>query len=191
MISYRTKWEKREQMHRNSSETEDLMRGKKLIGKTSWYKRKAKKDNRQPETDSKGARGKEPKTDRSRPLTERRPSAILSMERTKGDKLITELRRQEQKINKFIMRKVKLVERNGQQVQQMLTNPDPCGDELCERPDCLPCKGTEGKEICRTRIVVYSTRCKICKAEGRDTKYVGETSRSLYERTSEHGMGKT
>lgn len=33
---------------------------------------------------------------------------------------------------------------------------------------------------------MYSTRCKICKTEGKDTRYIGETSRSLYERLAEH-----
>ena len=39
------------------------------------------------------------------------------------------MKEQERELNKLSKKKVKLVEKNGQQVQQMLTNPDNRGNE--------------------------------------------------------------
>ena len=184
IISYMKKWENRAETHRRATETENLRREKKLLGKTSWYKKT--QSNKSGGDQRRNHRGTQPQGGKG--CTNRRPSAVLFIERTRGGKLISRLREKEAEINKLSLRKVKLVERNGRQVQQVLTSPDPWGDEVCERRDCLACEGgdTEGRVICRTRNVVYSTRCKVCKEGGVDTRYIGETSRSLYERISEH-----
>ena len=33
---------------------------------------------------------------------------------------------------------------------------------------------------------MYKTTCKVCKSEGQETAYIGESSRTLHERTAEH-----
>ena len=77
--------------------------------------------------------------------------------------------------------------RSGRQIQKVLKSPDPWDGDLCERLDCLPCKGsTKDRGECRSKNTVYETVCQLCKRQVRDTKYVGETSRSLYERGLEH-----
>ena len=40
--------------------------------------------------------------------------------------------------------------------------------------------------ICRSKNIVYANVCQICKEEGKDTRYIGETGRSLGERAGEH-----
>ena len=189
LVGYKTKWESLSNRHREAGETEESRRIKKLVGKTSWYKTRRGTGDRHPSnTDRHDKRNKEPrdKPDKPTPTIERRPDTVMFVERTAGGALITALRAQERELNKFSSKKVKLVERNGQQVQALLTNPDPWGDTACERRDCIQCTSVEEKTQCRSSNVVYESVCKLCKAEGRTTRYIGETSRSLYERTSEH-----
>ena len=84
-------------------------------------------------------------------------------------------------------KKVKVVERNGDQLAGILTSPNPWGEDRCERQDGLSCKNScseTGK--CRDRNIVYQTTCKLCKVRGETVSYVGETARSLYERCREH-----
>ena len=80
-----------------------------------------------------------------------------------------------------------MVEKNGDQMSQVLTSSNPWGEQRCERHDCLSCTHSE-KEIgqCRKRNLVYETKCKICKERGETSIYIGETARSLYERQREH-----
>ena len=75
--------------------------------------------------------------------------------------------------------RVKIVERNGTAVKQLLQN-DPWAEAKCERPDCYPC-GTGDKHSCFTRNILYSHQCTDCKK-----LYIGESSRSANERGGEH-----
>ena len=45
----------------------------------------------------------------------------------------------------------------------------------------------KGSSKCRKKSAVYETKCQICVSNGsNEGVYVGETSRSLYERSLEH-----
>ena len=97
------------------------------------------------------------------------------------------LREQEKELNKFKKKKVKVVERNGQQVHQILTNPDPWDGEACERHDCLQCQGSsKDKAESRMSKKVYETVCKLCRIQGQSTRYIGVTGHILYKRGAEH-----
>ena len=49
------------------------------------------------------------------------------------------------------------------------------------------CKSTGGKGIsCRTEGTCFEITCQICEKEDKRTIYIGETSRSTYERMLEH-----
>ena len=57
----------------------------------------------------------------------------------------------------------------------------------CGRQKCYVCKSSSGKGIsCRREGVCYEITCKKCDEENRRTIYIGETSRSSFERMSEH-----
>ena len=59
----------------------------------------------------------------------------------------------------------------------------------CQRVTCYHCSNSShGKGIsCRQEGIVYEVRCSICEEEGSTTaRYVGESSRSFYERLGEH-----
>ena len=48
-------------------------------------------------------------------------------------------------------------------------------------------KGEEGlRGRSKTKSVTYVTSCRLCKTQGKQTIYIGESGRSLYERGGEH-----
>ena len=82
----------------------------------------------------------------------------------------------------------------------MLSNKDPRTGQICGRPKCPPCsQGEEVIEDCKATNVLYESLCKDCNPGKKTSKnsslyddraeasiYVGETSRSLFDRSSEH-----
>ena len=101
---------------------------------------------------------------------------------------------------------MKIVERAGVQLQNVLTHANPWRGEDCERTNCLLCttKMSTGKfqaQDCHKRNIVYETNCLTCESKqieeidkleidekekehmkrtAKKFKYIGETSRSAY-----------
>ena len=80
---------------------------------------------------------------------------------------------------------VRVVERSGNSVKEMVVRSNPFKRAKCR---CNVCQlGENGNVNCKSRELVYELTCngmddgKLC-----DQKYIGETSRSLAERISEH-----
>ena len=109
--------------------------------------------------------------------------------------------------------RLKIVERAGDKLQDLLTSSNPWKGKLCERQDCMLCEtkvrtNKNLKQECNKRNLVYETKCQTCedrevkkieedeeKEEGMKKKlkdkikvhkYIGETARSVYERSREH-----
>ena len=109
--------------------------------------------------------------------------------------------------------RLKLVEKAGDKLEDLLTKSNPWQGLDCGRKGCLLCKtklktGRNLSQDCHTRNLVYKSWCMTClrrdeeeieqRFEGdagkiRESKgkirkhlYVGETARSIYERTLEH-----
>ena len=134
---------------------------------------------------------------------------------------------------------LKIVERSGDKLEDLLHKSDPWEDQDCLRSDCITCKtSAESDKIpyknCKKRSIIYETWCKTCqkqelrvqdmlenesdlnlkelfndtpsdseKKSEQDSKgkrkkpesdsqagpyyrYIGESSRSVYERSLEH-----
>ena len=94
--------------------------------------------------------------------------------------------------------KLKVVERAGDSMEGLLHRSNPWSGADCARQKCLLCETKRShpkyeNQSCRKRNVVYITLCETCrievdgKVEG-DTEetrlyqYIGESSRSCYER---------
>ena len=72
----------------------------------------------------------------------------------------------------------------------------------CRRVPCPPCDSSDKRENCRSKNIVYESKCRVCNpvsSQGEDSGhpsnknsspregiYIGETSRSLHERAVEH-----
>ena len=89
------------------------------------------------------------------------------------------------KMGNRVMPKMKLVEQGGLMLRSILTSSDPWRDQPCGHPQCTTCLG-DNPGSCKTRSVVYTNTCMLCKEIGRRTYYVGETGRSLAERNRDH-----
>ena len=104
-------------------------------------------------------------------------------------------------------RRIKVVEMAGSQLSHILPNTNPWAGSGCSRSDCHTCHqggGQDIKEDCFRRNILYESHCGTCAdREGGEEKerrpkngekfkrkgiYVGETSRSLYERCKEHHL---
>ena len=90
------------------------------------------------------------------------------------------MRRLQKDIDKSDL-KIKLVEKAGTTLGNILRTSDPRKERKCNRPDCPVCtSGGEGN--CRTLNVNYEMRCE-CECDG---KYTGTTTRSAYVHGKEH-----
>ena len=80
------------------------------------------------------------------------------------------------------------MERNGTKLESLLVRNNPWASEPCERSTCTVCNQKEvpKQPRCRTRNMTYMNLCMICKKEGKETLYIGETYRSIKERHGEH-----
>jgi hypothetical protein len=92
-----------------------------------------------------------------------------------------------------------VVEQTGVPLSALLVDPLPGGQDLCEKPDCNPCRtGTTRRLSCHRSSLggcVYNCLCITCKAKGEEdgrermSYYHGRTSRCLYTRQREHFEG--
>ena len=117
------------------------------------------------------------------------------------------------RLSEVTQNKIKIVEKAGLKLQDLLHKADPWQGMDCQRAGCLLCltKLATGRQLgqdCHKRNVVYETSCLTCARKqdeeieemhrGDEEKiremkkrtmrylYVGETARSTYERAFEH-----
>ena len=81
------------------------------------------------------------------------------------------------------------MEEKGDAIKDQVWSSNPWAGLDCERHDCLVCytkdQGATGQD-CRARGVLYENTCGLCKAKGKEVKYVTESGRSTAERSAEH-----
>ena len=94
---------------------------------------------------------------------------------------------------------MRVTERGGTQLAGLLSNKNLWSGTKCGRGECRPCQQTEEQlENCKRRNILYESECQRCNGpegeqdmEVNDKReqpsiYVGESCRSLCERSSEH-----
>ena len=127
---------------------------------------------------------------------------------TKNSELARRFRANEENLFNLTRTRVKIVERAGVKLQDLLTTSNPWKGADCGRQNCLICltKQLTDKNLrqeCTRRSLVYETKCLTCEQEEvrkledeiddknkirEATKnikkhiYIGETNRSAYER---------
>ena len=139
--------------------------------------------------------------------------SVLFVPYTLGSELAKRMRAAEEKLMEMTGYKLKIVERSGTKLEDILHKADPWQGQYCGREMCLLCqtKKYTGKHLtqdCFRRSLVYETWCISCqekelekieteagndkKRKGELTKnmklhkYIGETNRSCFERGREH-----
>ena len=83
---------------------------------------------------------------------------------------------------------VKVAEKSGNKICQLLVKTNPHQVQECVRQDCLVCTSrtgeSKGNSNCQKEGVCYSLKCQSCP-EG-DATYVGQTSSTAFVRGNEH-----
>ena len=187
---------------------------KKLCEKTEWYRQKKKADTNDTSKDMGEGTAKinhpptHPPPKRNKSIRGARPplgvsslktKTVLFVEQTRGGELAKVLREDVGRLENLLGFRLKIVERTGMSLRNLLPNTNPWGGAHCSRDDCRPCN-QPGEEVadCTRRSLVYESICLDCNPDGtkkgevKDARrdipsvYVGETARSLYERGREH-----
>ena len=186
---------------------------KKTIGRTSWYKKKRRGENskeskqkskRQKSKDQDQAQGrkKEEGKNDDKEEDDLETAAVLFVENTKGGALAKEIREILERLKVILRYRIKVVERSGTPLKLMFPLSKVGEGGACGREDCTTCtQESRGETLppCRKRSILYENICLLCNpdAGGEEKKkltpptfppsiYVGESSRSLYERGKEH-----
>ena len=125
--------------------------------------------------------------------------SVLFVEQTPGGTLAKNLQNAETELGLKTGYRVRIVENAGSALKMIFSSTNPWGNRDCQRPDCVICRqGDEEIQDCRRRNILYENRCTLCQVgKAGDTFqkdglgiYVGESARSLYERSKEHEKDK-
>ena len=172
------------EIHREAAETISTRQRKKLMARTTWYK---KKKGEKLEMQN-GKRGN-PKNKQAGDIPQVPPPimSVLFVPKTEGGELATRLRQEEEMVSRVTADKIKIQERSGRMLKSILHQSNPWAGEPCGRPDCLICSGgEENPGDCQRRNIVYRTSCIECRRNGKKRYYFGESGRSGFERGKEH-----
>ena len=135
-------------------------------------------------------------TDSGKPLKTR---TVLFVEQMRDGRLAKDIREVLKRLEVILGFKVKVVERAGTSLKNLLPNTNPWAGAHCSRTECITCnQGAEELQNCTKRNLVYENVCLECNPEAwkkgelktinKDipSVYVGETARSVQERAKEH-----
>ena len=195
----------------------------KLTGRENWYKTsKRKRDEDEEEEEEmkerywiRKKRKQESKEDQAKIIS------VMFVPCTHGGELARRLREAETELGNQTGFKIKIVERSGTRIVDILHKANPWQGADCQRPRCLICSTKQKTEKdlgqdCSLRNIVYETWCLTCEKRNiekimkeeedfdyenekereeerkrrlgniKKYKYIGESSRSAYERGIEH-----
>jgi hypothetical protein len=115
--------------------------------------------------------------------------SILFVPPTPGGTLLKEMRKREEELNGQNGDRIKIEEKGGIKIGNILINKNPFKTEKCGEKWCPLCNGNYGevKIGCNTNNAGYRWVCRTCEKNENKTKiYEGETSRSIRVRSQEH-----
>ena len=179
--------ENKTSVHRSAAEGAAERRRKKLTGKSNWFKSAPKQRTRE-------APRRRPQQ-QSREVKERKPPvSVLFCPQTPNGTLAKQLKEQEVFLSQLCGESIKLVERSGSTIRQLLVKSNPwAAGAVCGDADCLLCKTGGGKQDCGKRNICYEIFCKSCRAAvetkepgAMESFYPGESARGARERSKNH-----
>ena len=175
-------------LHRSAHEGAAGRNRKKLLERSNWFK--GKKGSEEEDDEKPDPRPLPPTMNRqgTRKIEGSNIAActVLFVDQTPGGKLAAQLRQKENELAQITGWKSKIVEKGGTSLQQLLVKSNPWEGGMCGRSGCVPCQAGVEKSKCFKRNILYESSCNICRREGLEEVYVGESSRSGYERGGEH-----
>ena len=125
------------------------------------------------------------------------------MDNSVGGELAKRFQEAEEEAGDTTGYRVRITESTGSPLSMLLPSTNPWGPQDCLRKECVTCAQDDNKRIdCKKRNILYESECVICGEErkrmekSKDWKdtgrgvYVGESSRSIFERAKEHVAGR-
>ena len=96
--------------------------------------------------------------------------SVIFVPHTQNSELAKELRKKEIELERITGDKVKVVEKAGRKLEDILANGDPWRGLDCGRENCFLCNtkhltGKNKKQDCRKRNILYEIRCLSCEDE--------------------------
>ena len=203
-------------LYRSGAASLQFRTTRKLIGKETWYKEERKRTRDEYddwEETQRSMKRRKKGGERGGEEEGNRVTAVMFVPYTPRGELAKRLREVETDMEKHTGNKLKIVERSGTKLIDLIHKSDPWEGEDCGREGCILCitKQRTGKYLsqdCHRRCIVYETWCLTCEERGikeieeddtideemrnrriremRRYNYIGESSRSLYERGLEH-----
>ena len=122
-----------------------------------------------------------------RNLAKIKPTSVLFVPNSNEAVLLRKLQEKEPLLSRLSGYGVRLVEAAGTPLSRLFSLD--LSDGRCHRANCAVCEHHSGKgsSKCKRKSVVYSSQCLLClKTGSKEGTYVGETGRTLFERSSEH-----
>ena len=177
-------------LHRSAEDGQTERRRKKLLASGNWCKQKKKGQKSSSYVKKKQINNnEEPET-----------VTVMFVSQTVGGELARRLQREENKIAKMTKERIRIVERSGTTVKQILHKSNPWAGGHCGRTSCLMCENGDGKQNCMEKNIVYQISCLECAATAggvnapgqrrcRPAIYIGQTSRTGFERGKEQFDG--
>ena len=200
-------------LHRTAGESGGARSRKKLLDKSEWFKgkRKTRKETEEqnPEASNTIRQGGVKKSYEKYKIisykkqqderTDMKTRTVLFVEQTEKGRLAKSIREVLTRLESLLGFRVKVVERSGTSLRNLMPNTNPWAGSHCSRTECTTCNQVgEVKPDCTRRNLVYENICNDCnpgavkKGELVEVNkevpsvYVGETARFICERAKEH-----
>ena len=120
-------------------------------------------------------------------------TSVLFVTPTPGGTLAKQLRQREEELNRHSNERVKIVEKGGLKIKDILGTKKPLTNSKCTQKDCPLCttsahivSGQTNKIPCNTHNIGYRWQCWTCEERNLTRVYEGETGRSARVRGLEH-----
>ena len=168
--------------YRSSHETLEERERKKLTEATNWYRDKKKEEIEDKDTfkltsfndkmdwlnKKKGKRkgGKRKDLKRIEINGKEKLMSVIFVPHTNRSELAKRWRERLEVFEKIGSIKLKVVERTGRKLVDLLHKSNVWSDQDCQRQDCILCKSCteeEKKGRCKSRNVIYETYCETCE----------------------------
>ena len=164
--------------YRSSKETLESRVRKKLLESTNWYRREKNESDEDEEKEKlKNRQGtwKEWRTTKGKKKTNLKSMeiegkvkimSVIFEPHTTRSELAKRWRNRLEIFEKIGSIKLKVVERTGTKLVDLVHKSDPWSDLDCEREDCLLCNSSNSEQrkgLCKRRNVVYQTYCLSCQ----------------------------
>ena len=173
----------------------------KLLGKSRWFKQQKRTEK---DSNSKMTwKGRQPREDPREEDKLQAPRTILFVEQTPGGALASRLREVVTRLQPILGFKIKIVEKCGKPLKENFPLANLWDGTKCGRNDCTTCEQLVDfpPPPCTKPSVIYENWCRKCNPgaggkeiteqpmDGEPSLYVGESGRSIMERSKEHWEG--